>query len=284
MDNFDYSDEALSIKALFYKKERSLYVEGEDDIIFWEILLSKFQIENFHVEDVGGKNEIKKYVDKIHSGADFFVAMDSDYDYLYSFIDHPKILRTCDHSIENSIINIKSTINIIKNKSRLSSKNLPAESEVNLELNKNLKNLKKLKKLKKLIFLDIYNDHYNLGEKVIPENFGKIFSAYGLNTDGLNHQIKILNISVKTIEAKDILNKLKISNKKIYSFLRGHIHLHLFQVLANYFIKKNKENNIIKIHDDFFSTAISEFEKIFSPIHEHYDHYRVECLKLSQLE
>ncbi len=40
-DNFNWSDEAENVISMFYDADIMVYVEGEDDIGFWEIVFKK---------------------------------------------------------------------------------------------------------------------------------------------------------------------------------------------------------------------------------------------------
>ncbi|HCX7732599.1 TPA: hypothetical protein OZ640_004640, partial [Escherichia coli] len=40
-ENFSWSNEAENVISLFYDADIMVYVEGEDDIAFWEIIFKK---------------------------------------------------------------------------------------------------------------------------------------------------------------------------------------------------------------------------------------------------
>ncbi|NJW55651.1 DUF4435 domain-containing protein, partial [Salinimicrobium oceani] len=99
--------EALEAKGLFYNKEITVYVEGQDDPLFWKYIfdLSKFRA---HIEDVGGNLQLEKYIDKIiQENADFYVARDNDHsDFINHTKNHQRIINTYGYSIENSMYNM----------------------------------------------------------------------------------------------------------------------------------------------------------------------------------
>lgn len=104
MENFkndlSYSIQALRVKALFYGKRAMVYVEGEDDLNFWEPYFDK---SIFQIEDVGGSSNLNQYIEKLENGENsFIVACDSD----YTVFKNNKyfsnlIVTTYGHSIEN---------------------------------------------------------------------------------------------------------------------------------------------------------------------------------------
>ncbi len=119
MDSLEYSTEALEAKALFYNKQVTVYVEGQDDVLFWTYLFDIADI-NAHIEDVGGIEEINKYISKIlDENAGFYVACDLDHsDFIDNAITHKKVIRTYGYSIENSMYSIMSINSIVSKLSR----------------------------------------------------------------------------------------------------------------------------------------------------------------------
>lgn len=99
-DNLEYSIEALRIKALFYGKKAMIYVEGQDDEIFWE---QYFDTEAFEIESVKGASNLYGYIDRLENGEkSYIVACDSDYT-IYKKVKYssPLVVTTYGHSIEN---------------------------------------------------------------------------------------------------------------------------------------------------------------------------------------
>lgn len=94
-----YSDSALGVKAAFYNKKAMVYVEGTDDIIFWEQFFDKLV---YKVEDVGGCGNFNAYIQRLNNGEkSFVVAGDLDYspympirilgDSCYRFLDQSNL-------------------------------------------------------------------------------------------------------------------------------------------------------------------------------------------------
>jgi hypothetical protein len=95
MVDFSYSTEAKNVLNKFYRVEKILYVEGDDDIPFWECVFDKLSPFSVKVKEAGGKSEAKKYAAEIVTGAaDYLVAMDADYDKLFFQDDHPNVIYT----------------------------------------------------------------------------------------------------------------------------------------------------------------------------------------------
>ncbi len=104
MASLEHSVEAKNVTNKFYQVDKMIYVEGQDDIIFWDIILKEFAQFTFKIEKAGGKEELEKYIEEIKSGvASYFVARDSDYDEILGFDEVKGVIRTYGHSIENTI-------------------------------------------------------------------------------------------------------------------------------------------------------------------------------------
>lgn len=124
-----YSKEALEAIAIFYGKDFSVFVEGEDDVIFWESHFELAGSNNVHFQDVGGVSELKPYIEMIENeDAKIIVACDSDHRFIFeSESEHPRIVYTYGYSIENSMYRPETIQTIIR---RLSIKSPPSQEEI----------------------------------------------------------------------------------------------------------------------------------------------------------
>lgn len=116
---FSRTPSGIRNKSLFYAGEYFVYVEGKDDVAFWKIFFPE-QINSYksRVVLVGGKKEINKYIEQIiNHDAKFIVAADSDYRLLLGeeLHNHPRIIETQCHSIENIMLFPSSIALIIRN-------------------------------------------------------------------------------------------------------------------------------------------------------------------------
>lgn len=97
--SFHLSIPAQNIEAKFYNKKGIVYVEGDDDIIFWS---QYFTPDQYEFRPMNGCNNLEAIEDNIiNHGLKCIVAKDADYSsYLSSVNFHPLIVRTLSHSIE----------------------------------------------------------------------------------------------------------------------------------------------------------------------------------------
>lgn len=107
-NSLEHSFEGLSVLNQFYETSVTLYVEGDDDIPFWNSLFKKFAPKDFYeMEQTHGKEGLQRYIDGIKNGQlqNVIVACDSDYSCILqdSNTAYPLIVTTYGHSIENSM-------------------------------------------------------------------------------------------------------------------------------------------------------------------------------------
>jgi 5S rRNA maturation endonuclease (ribonuclease M5) len=109
MASLIYSANALNTLRFFHGNKKVIYVEGKDDLPFWEKIFSIFNFSDVAIKPSGGIQELKK-IEAIArtAGSNVFIARDTDYELILGKIsEHPKVLRTYGHSIENTMYSPK---------------------------------------------------------------------------------------------------------------------------------------------------------------------------------
>ena len=107
-NNLEHSFEGISVLNQFNETCVMLYVEGDDDIPFWNHLFRKYAPRKFcEIEQTHGKEGLEQYKEGIRNGSlhNVMVACDSDYSCVSANTteSHPLIVTTYGHSIENSM-------------------------------------------------------------------------------------------------------------------------------------------------------------------------------------
>lgn len=217
MDNLEYSTEALSSKGLFYNKQFTVYVEGKDDKLFWKYL---FELANrdVYIEDVGGKDEVEKYIRKIiNENAEFIVACDRDYhDFDDNQIIHNNIIKTYGYSIENSMYNINELQSLVQKLSR-------SDIDVTLMLEAWLDEFSK--SIEELIIYDIANFRFNKGESVLPNNCTRLLTnnqSCKISLDKVEQLISNLENSFSEEELNEVKALIERNPKDLWYHIRGH--------------------------------------------------------------
>src|SRR5690554_1537643 len=126
MSGLRYSSNALNVLKDFYGADHVVYVEGEDDVVFWEVIFECLGFDSVKIEPKYGCSQLNDYQSKIESeGAKIIICRDADYGrYLNQLCEHPQVVYTAGHSIENSLVTLKGLANIVRFFSRSSANNI----------------------------------------------------------------------------------------------------------------------------------------------------------------
>lgn len=105
MTNLEYSTDALNVRHAFFGAKTIVYVEGDDDVLFWHEIFSKVADADFEIESVGGSPYLDKYIQQITAGQlHALAARDADFlPHLGLCATNPKVVYTRGYSIENSL-------------------------------------------------------------------------------------------------------------------------------------------------------------------------------------
>ncbi|MEM6254876.1 MAG: DUF4435 domain-containing protein [Cyanobacteria bacterium P01_D01_bin.156] len=272
MSNLIYSGEARNVLNLFHRVEKMLYVEGDDDILFWEFVFQKLSRFSVRIEEVGGKEEIKKYIDEVISGqANYLIAIDSDFDKLISRqYHHTNIISTFGYSIENTIITNSVINKLLRTVCRVQDRDIPENlsQEWLYELEK---------KVSPLILYAIINDEEKLGHAVIPSNsdrFMKSKNSCELCEQKINSYLDNLPIEISKEQQAKIYTNLGLQGLKILDVILGHFLMSAaFRLIK---VKTEELRTSVSISKEmFFNSLFLAFESMFDPTHPHYDYYKV---------
>lgn len=190
-----YSESALKVKAAFYNKKAMVYVEGIDDIIFWEQFFDKAV---YKVEDVGGCGNFKSYIRRLNDGENsFVVAGDLDYSpYLSNPCNSKLYVTTYSHSIENVMYcphNINHAVQRLARDSRIDS-----IEEIESFYNRFIKSIEKL------LILDAANNVFNKGVRIFGDTCYRFLDKNNLPEIDVNKVEEFYNEKVKEFEEQEI--------------------------------------------------------------------------------
>lgn len=264
MNCLRWSPNALSIFHKFYHKDFIVYVEGDDDIIFWqhriELTNPSASFETKKIIEADGMNgtgkcELHKMSEDIikNNITNTLVATDCDYNKFLSAIPkHRAIIYTYGHSIENSIycpIALNDFLRI-----RLRNASLDFIPQIT-EWYKN-----QLPHIAPLIILDILNEKYKMGLPIFPNGNCLCYLKHG----GTSPDFDITKIRSKyekfscCFQAKDIEDvKVKISKSGDFRFIpRGHVVASAIRILLQHLIDKEHGDRSISdncLYENFIS-------------------------------
>lgn len=278
MADFDYSDDALNVIGAFYSAERMLYVEGDDDVVFWEYMLGKFGRREFKVQSTDGVKELNKYIKKIAANEiNSSAARDSDFTEIggvncYS----PRVARTYGHSIENTIISAAVICKIIRSHGRVPGRLVDEEHCENWLMGF-------YRDFEDLVIYDAANEVAGLGIPVLGLNCTKYMKG---KLSCIPDEAKISGKLQELNERKELVEKAETIRKAIARsarecchFIRGHFLSSAALKYVNNTIKRAGSAKNAST-DAFFSSAVIAFETVFDDDHPELDHYRSSILNL----
>jgi len=217
-DEWSYSSDGLNVLDKFHDVRFVVYVEGQDDIAFWDSLLKKSGISGYHIDYAGGIEELKKIMSQIiHDDAQVIAACDSHYSLLLcTFPKHDRIISTFGHSIENTMY-CPHIINRVANK-----------------LSRNLKDQTTsitiwyttfCASAKLLIIYDLAREKYGKPVEVCPDNcsrFLKSHYSYNLDDTKINEYIAQRKSHFRADEIKASEELIDQASIDIRHIIKGH--------------------------------------------------------------
>lgn len=270
MTNLSYSNDAENVLNRFYGVDLIVYVEGSDDIPFWEFLFELFVDYSVEINDVGGLPEIEKYISKVEAGEiNAVVACDADFSYSGNFSEHSNVLRSYGYSIENSLICDNTIKKVIRSIGRIPRKKLEG-----IKVSDWLNRVESC--TKKLVIHDIANHKLNTGQSVAGNNCSKFMKSKKSSEICVNKietHLARINLNIPNDLKLKIENSIVESDRTEIDFLRGHF---LFSASLKFIISKIKEfgKKVSISNDSLFSALIIAFEAVFNSSHKQYNYYK----------
>ena len=224
-----HSDEGISISSRFYNKKVMVYVEGPDDIPFWNAMFRRVVSDDFfEIEAVNGKNQLTDIITKIENGSiiNTFVATDLDY-CLFPNDGRSQsvfVIYTYGHSIENTMFCPQNVAMYIKNAARSPHS---FSEQVDSWFNTTCERVQALLPFEILNSIDIECKHHvSDGNNSI---MGKGFYFYKDNTDGFSIDPHIIERETTSHPDFDggLINRIKESlisspQRGIRFLIQGH--------------------------------------------------------------
>lgn len=264
MSNFEnnqliHSNSAINVTHQFYNKKFMLYVEGDDDIVFWDEHFRKYMpSELYEIEQVHGKENLNRYITGIKNNTlnHVVVACDSDFTFFLDMnpLDNPFIVKTYGHSIENTMFCPCSIAAYIRRLSKTTANYLP---EVMEWLNKFCTSALQL------LPYEIENEINPTHCEVLPKVFNKGFCYYQNSREKINlDETKVYNYiqtiaqdfnSDKILELRQQINECQ---REIRHLIQGHF---IADATMNYIrmrVKQIKGQSISLSNDAIYESIV----------------------------
>jgi Protein of unknown function (DUF4435) len=268
MADLFYSDEALNVKSAFYRANSMVFVEGDDDVLFWHEVFSKIPEASVEVESAGGSDQIDQYITKILSGElQAIAARDSDFlPHMTDIENDPRILYSFGYAIENSLYTAESIAAL----TRQWCKNPRISTQDCADWLADV-----VATLKPLIHLDLANRISNAGAGTVTDNCTRLmknqtscFPCKSKVSTQVTNATTLVPAHVQALAVK----KLGNCPEELMRWLRGHF---LASAVLKYVLSQAKAlgRKIDLSTDSLYAAAIGHFGRVLGVSHPHQDHY-----------
>jgi hypothetical protein len=215
--SLQYSPAALDTLTRFHAADFVVYVEGQDDVLFWEAMFAHHGITDATFKVAGGAPELDKYADAVVGlGVNVVIARDSDFaEFAEGYGLHPRVLYTFGYSIENAMCTSTAVARTLSAVSRTNG-NFVEEVERWLD--------QLAEALRPLVVLDLANRVGELGVSVPLDNLQRFLVKGGVNV--AHAEIERVRAQIEPLFGQDQVDAfeeaLRNSGKPLRQHVRGH--------------------------------------------------------------
>jgi hypothetical protein len=252
-DSLNYSTDALNVKSLFYNKEISLYIEGKEDIPFWENILSFWELNNLHLEETYGYEGLIDYMDQIvDNDANILVACDSDHSRFLkeNKYKNPKIIRTYGYSIENTMYCVHKINQVVKRFSK-------SKNSFNKEITKWYHQF--CDDCTILLYYDIANHRFSKGVQVFGDKCNRFLESDhspNLGKDKIDNYIKSIDRHFSEIEINECIELVKKDKRELRFLIKGHFLTNAVINLIKSLVEKETGDKVTLSLDNLYSLMV----------------------------
>lgn len=268
MADLQYSDEALNVKSAFYRVKCMVYVEGDDDVLFWDEVFSNVPGADVEVESAGGSDQIDQYINKITSGElQAIAARDADLlPHTGGVVNDPRIVYTFGYAIENSLYTAESIASLTKLWCKTN--RVPVQ-----DCARWLADVATT--LRSLIHLDLANRMSNVGAPTVTDNCTRLMTS---QTSCIPCKKKVAaqvaQATAKIPEPEKTLAAATLGDEPddLLRWLRGHF---LASAALKYVLSRAKSlgRKIDLSADSLYAAAMANFGRVLAHAHPHQAHY-----------
>ncbi|VVE15654.1 hypothetical protein PCA20602_02870 [Pandoraea capi] len=269
MHELEYSRDAFNALSAFYRCDKILYVEGDDDELFWAAIFEACTGVKVVAESLGGSEELDKRISRIiEDDLDVLAARDADYGLISGRnIQDPRILYTYGYSIENTLYNSLAVAQIARLWTKGKNKSIGKIANEWLDRFYSI--------LNDMIVYDFANDLHDCGVSVVGDSISKFSdkaNPHELNVTQVQKHLKFCaqTISIAMLSAAE--NKLAANVRQRSDWLRGHF---LTSAILQFVSAQIKQAGLAgKIsYNALYVSALQQFEATFKKGHPHFEYY-----------
>lgn len=264
MNEFSWSIEARSVIHRFHSVDFVIYVEGQDDIPFWDVVFSKFTKKRFKIEKLGDKNTLLQYLRGKKDKDTYLIAMDSDFDRYHGVLNTNHSVLTYGYSIENTVISMELVRSLIATISR---KQL-AEID-NIIIDQWFHSFERISQ--PLLAAELANKSDRITvDQITPDKAARFIRN---NNDFLDEKMIENHLVQLGFDYKKTIEDFNLDGLKIYEMIKGHFLSSAALSFIRAQVNKLSGSNKSISNEAFYSTCIAEFKSTFNESHKHYSYY-----------
>jgi hypothetical protein len=262
-----HSTEAANTLHLFHSVDAVVYVEGDDDVLFWGGYFRRVATSRaIKFVPVGGDGGLEAYVEKIVAeNAEIIVASDRDYrEFSGDLVTHPRILYTYGYSIENTLYCPENLAAIISKYERTLFKSSQVTDNW---LNRFAETCKDL------LVLDIACRVYNVGIEVMPDNcmrFLRNNRSDELSIERLQAYVEEIMERFEHLNLFVIEQSVSKSRLSLRFIVKGHF---LTNAVINHIKRNCQRKSFVFGNENLYEAVIDGSEECFS-VCEEWEHYK----------
>lgn len=270
MADLEYSAEALNTINKFYRCDTLVYVEGDDDELFWATIFEKCVAVKVVAQSVGGAPALDRHIKRIIE-EDIRAIAARDADFLVCAEQHskdPRVIYTYGYSIENTLYTDAAVSQIVK----LWCKGKAANH------NEECSNWMRAfhEGVTALTTYDAANFLYDCGVLVTGESFtrfAKNANSPELDAEKLKDHIKKISQTISDEMLQSAAKQAKKAGKPTSAWVRGHFLASAVLKFISSRIKTVGLANKIS-YDALYTNAVQVLDTSFgNKQHPHFQHY-----------
>lgn len=268
MSELEYSTDALNVKSAFLGVKAILYVEGEEDVLFWHGVLKHAAVAGVEIEAVGGAEQIDSYITRIEAGElAALAARDADFlGYSGALSENPRVIYTAGYSIENSLLTADVVTELVRSWCRT----------VSIEESTCRAWLEELAQaMAPLVHLDIANRVSGTGAVTVGDSCDRFMTS---NTSSRFCPSRIAaraaeaGQSVAREQVELVESRVGKAVDRLLDLVRGHF---LASAVRRFIrsLARSLGRSVTIPADSLFVAALPQFEKLLPNEHRHAAHY-----------
>lgn len=268
MPDLSYSDDALNVRNAFFGAKAIIYVEGDDDVLFWQEVFSKVTDEPFEVESLGGAQALDEHIAKIASGQlEGIAARDADFlPILGKCNPSPRVVYTFGYSIENSLYTSAALTQLVRLWCK-SPKVAPAACAQWLT--------QLVSTVEPLVLLDAANAISGSGVATVGDNCSRYMTS---STSAMVCPTKVSSAAsaithkVPPSAVATVSTSIGAKPEEVLTHLRGHF---LASAVHRYIVTNAKSfgRKVSVSAESLYAAAIVQFSRSLDSDHPHRNHY-----------